>query len=192
MLDDSNTLLVYIYIYIYIYIYRKPTFSGVFQHFRSFMPIEYKFGLIRTLLHRCYALVSSYEIFHLEVVKLKDIMQNNGHSAKIFDKCVHKFMMKTFERKPPIHITKRKEISLFLPFLGSTSLALRSYLVKTVSKSFPSCKVNVVFKSTNRFSIYCSFKDRIPKSFISGVVYKYKCDRCNSVYIGKTNICVNS
>ena len=39
--------------------YRKPTFSGVYQHFCSFMPIEYKFGLIRTLLHRCYSLVSS-------------------------------------------------------------------------------------------------------------------------------------
>ena len=167
-------------------IYRKPTFSGVYLHFCSLMPIEYKFGLISTLLHRCYALVSSYVIFDLEVEKLKDIMQNNGYPLKIIDKCIHKFMMKKFDRKPPIHTAKRKVISLFLPFLGATSLALRSNLVKTVAKSFPSCKLNVVFKSTNRLSSYFSFKDKIPKSLISGVVYKYKCDRCNSVYIGKT------
>ena len=157
-------------------IYRKPTFSGVYQHFCSFMPIEYKFGLICTLLHRCYSHVSSYEIFHLEVVKLNAIMQNNGYPIKIFDKCVHKFMTKQFERKPPIHLAKRKEISLFLPFLGTTSLTLRSSLVKTVSKSFPSCKLNIVFKSTNRLSNYFNFKDIIPKSLISGVVYKYRCD----------------
>ena len=43
-----------------------------------------------------------------------------------------------------------------------------------------------MFKSTNRLSNYFNFKDIIPKSLISGVVYKYRCDRCNSVYIGKT------
>ena len=167
-------------------IYRKSTFSGVYLHFCSFMPIEYKLGLISTLLHRCYTLVSSYEIFHLEVVKLKGIIKNNGYPVKIFDKCVQKFMMKIFEQKSPIHTAKRKEISLFLPFLGRASLVLRSSLVKTVSKSFPSCKLKVVFKSTNQLSSYFNFKDRIPKSLISGVVYKYLCNRCNSVYIGKT------
>mgnify|MGYP001383784143 CR=1 FL=1 len=167
-------------------IFRKSTFSGVYLHFCSFMPIEYKFGLINTLLHRCYTLVSSYEMFHLEVVKLKDIIKNNGYPVKIFDKCVQKFLMKIFECKPPIHTVKRKEISLFLPYLGKISLVLRSNLVKIVSKSFPSYKLNVIFKSANRLGSYFNFKDKIPKSLISGVVYKYLCNRCNSVYIGKT------
>ena len=167
-------------------IYRKSTFSGVYLHFCSFMPLEYKFGLIRTLLHRCFALVSSYEIFHLEVNKLRNIIECNGYSSNIIDKCINKFLMNKFTSKPQIHQCKRKEITLTIPFLGTASLVLRSNLMKMLPKSFPYCKLRVVFKSSNRLSNYFNFKDKIPKSLLSGVVYRYQCDRCNSVYIGKT------
>ena len=30
------------------------------------------------------------------------------------------------------------------------------------------------------------FKDAIPRSLLSGVIYEYKCPRCNSRYIGST------
>ena len=30
------------------------------------------------------------------------------------------------------------------------------------------------------------FKDAIPRSLVSGVIYEYKCPRCNSRYIGST------
>ena len=42
-------------------VYRKPTFSGVFTNFKSFIPTVYKFGLVYTLLHRCFNITSSYE-----------------------------------------------------------------------------------------------------------------------------------
>ena len=29
------------------------------------------------------------------------------------------------------------------------------------------------------------FKDRLPFDLVSGVVYKYTCDRCNSTYYGE-------
>ena len=35
-------------------------------------------------------------------------------------------------------------------------------------------------------SSFFSFKDKIPQSLISGVVYKYQCSRCILAYIGKT------
>ena len=47
-------------------------------------------------------------------------------------------------------------------------------------------KRNFIFKSSNRLGNYFKFKDRFPRSLLSGVVYKYTCNRCNSVYIGKT------
>ena len=124
------------------------------------MPIEYKFGLIHTLLHRCFTLVSSYDNFHLEVVKLKEIMNNNGYPLKLIDKCIYKFLIKKCERKPAIQTAKRKEISLFLLFLGKTSLVVRTNLVKLISKSLPFCKLRVVFKSSNRLGSYFNFKSR--------------------------------
>ena len=85
------------------------------------MPINYKIGLINSLLHRCYHLVSNYERFHNEVVKLQGIMVNNGYPVKVFDKCVNKFLMRLFTQKPTVLTAERKEISLVLPYLGAKS-----------------------------------------------------------------------
>ena len=48
-------------------VYRKPTFSGVFTSFESFISEMHKRGLIETLLHRSFRLCSSYENFHREI-----------------------------------------------------------------------------------------------------------------------------
>ena len=60
-------------------VYRKETFTGVYTNFSSFIPLEYKFGLAYTLLHRCFNLVSDMSKFYLEVAKLKEILLKNGY-----------------------------------------------------------------------------------------------------------------
>ena len=40
-------------------VYRKPTFSGVYTHFDSFLPFTYKFGTVYTLAYRCFQICSS-------------------------------------------------------------------------------------------------------------------------------------
>ena len=52
-------------------VYRKPTFTGLFTNFESFLPIIYKKGLIFTLLFRYFNICSSYRIFQKELSKLK-------------------------------------------------------------------------------------------------------------------------
>ena len=47
-------------------VYRKETFTGVYTNFSSFIPLEHKFGLVYTLLHRCFCLVSDMSKFHFE------------------------------------------------------------------------------------------------------------------------------
>ena len=44
----------------------------------------------------------------------------------------------------------------------------------------------IVFKSSSRMSSWFSFKDKIPSSLMSGVIYKYTCAECNLCYIGST------
>ena len=46
-------------------VYRKPTFSGVFSNFDSFIPREYKFNFVSTL------------ISHKEIMQLKEIFEKN-------------------------------------------------------------------------------------------------------------------
>ena len=37
-------------------VFRKETLSGVYTNFISFIPLEYKFGFVHTLLNRCFNL----------------------------------------------------------------------------------------------------------------------------------------
>ena len=48
-------------------VFRKETFSGVYTNFISFIPLEYKFGLVHTLLNRCFNSSSDFLKFHHEV-----------------------------------------------------------------------------------------------------------------------------
>ena len=47
----------------------KETFSGIYTNFYSFVPLEQKFGMVYTLLHRCFCLISDMSKFHIEIEK---------------------------------------------------------------------------------------------------------------------------
>ena len=67
-------------------LYRKRTFSGVYLNYKSFVPTEFKHGLIFTLLFRAYTLSSNYESFHEEIVRLKTIWQKNSYPFSLLIK----------------------------------------------------------------------------------------------------------
>ena len=46
--------------------------------------------------------------------------------------------------------------------------------------------MNVVFRSSNRIRSAFRFNDQIRKCMNSKVIYKFKCNICNDVYIGET------
>ena len=54
-------------------VYHKPTFSGVYSNFDSFIPEEHKVGLIFTLLFRTFLIVPDFSGSHSEVCHLKEI-----------------------------------------------------------------------------------------------------------------------
>ena len=115
-------------------IHRKATFSGIYSNFNSYIPEEYKSGLIRTLLFRSFSLVSNEELFHKEVEKLKETLHKNAYPTKFVGKCIRIFSRKIHEEKKTYTTVPRKEINLVLPFLGSMSLSIRSKLFKYLAK----------------------------------------------------------
>ena len=60
----------------------------VFTNFKSFIPTVYKFGLVYTLLHRCFNIISYYEKFHNEINALKQIFKTNGYPFQFIDRCI--------------------------------------------------------------------------------------------------------
>ena len=73
-------------------VYRKPTFSGIYTHFDSFLPSSNKIGLLHTLLYRCFRICSYWTKFHLELVKLTDVFKNNGYPENFINNCFKVFL----------------------------------------------------------------------------------------------------
>ena len=77
-------------------VYRKPTFSGVFTHYKSYIDQSYKKSLIFTLLFRCYSLCSDYTLFHLEVEKLREILKKNNYPSSIIELSIRAFLNRLY------------------------------------------------------------------------------------------------
>ena len=44
----------------------------------------------------------------------------------------------------------------------------------------------MIFKCNNRFQSFLGFKDKVPNNLRSHLLYKYTCNSCKAIYIGKT------
>ena len=56
-------------------VYRKPTFSGVFTHYESYVDQKYKKSLNDILLFHCFSICFDYMSFHLEVENLEETLK---------------------------------------------------------------------------------------------------------------------
>ena len=75
---------------------------------------------------------------------------------------------------------------MILPYSGTGSMRVKEAISRTLRKNAPLFSLKIVFKTSRRLSSCFSFKDKFPKSLLSGVVYKYTCAECNLCYIGCT------
>ena len=80
----------------------------------------------------------------------------------------------------------RRKTFLVLPFLGPTSLEIRTRLRILFSKKLPFYNLRIIFRFSCRLKTFFHFKDRIPKYLRSGLIYKFKCAGCIATYYGKT------
>ena len=167
-------------------VYHKPTFSGVYSNFNSFISEEYKVGLIFTLLFRTFSVVSNFSGFHSEVCHLKEILKKNAFLIKSIDSCIKNFLNIRLTKKPVTLTVEKKDLVKVLPILGKLSLDLRTRLKNSISKNLPFCKIRVIFKSSTRISNFFQFKDKMLYCLRSNFVYKFSCGRCKAAYYGET------
>ena len=160
-------------------IYRKPTFAGVYSNFESFLPSVYKFGMVYTLVYRCFRICSNWAQFHTELIFLKGMFQKNGYPKNFIDKCFKKFFIIVHLFKENVPTVEKKRLVLVLPYLGITSLQTRTKLQQALKGVLNCCKLEIVFRCQTRLSNSFRYKDPIPKELISGVVYKFQCCLCN-------------
>ena len=145
------------------FVYRKPTSSGVFKHYQSYVDQTYKKSLIDTLLFRCFSIYSDYTSFHLEVENLREVFKKNGYPSRIIEQSIRSFLNKLHVPKKVILTVSKRELFILLPYLGTLSYNFKQKLRTCFKNALPQCNIKIILKSTNRLSSLSRFKDVIPK-----------------------------
>ena len=167
-------------------LYRKPTFSGLYTNFNSFIAGKYKTGLIYCLLFRIFNFTVDWMKFHEEVKFLSDIFRKNQYPQHFFDRCTKIFLDRKLNPDTVVKIEKQKLI-VSLPFVGRYSNILKKKLSALASSHLISdFKICVVWKSDRVVRNFFPFKDKLPVHLCSKFLYRFKCDGCNSIYVGKS------
>ena len=79
-------------------VYRKGTFTGLYFHFSSFMPQNYKVSLIASLIYRCYMLSKSksYECFDEGVKTITNFLKLNSFPGHLINSTIYKVLDKIY------------------------------------------------------------------------------------------------
>lgn len=167
-------------------IYRKPTFSGLGTSFFSFSPLKYKINTIKTLLFRAYNLTSSFITFDKEISFLRGFFVKNGFTKSVFDKQVNVFLNKIYEPKAKDPTVPKQIMYFSLPFLGETSKKIEKDLKRIFFSYFPHVEFRFAHNNNFRVRSFFPFKDKLPQSIRSSVIYKFSCPSCQLGYIGSS------
>ena len=168
-------------------LYRKPTFSGMYTNFKSFICTKYKYSLISSLLYRVFMICSDFNSIITEIEKLKIIWLKNAFPMRVIDRMILNFFNKIYIPKIPVHTVPKMKLILSLEYLGKYSLEIKKRLERATKEQIPFCKINIVFSSKLKLRNLFTFKDKVPKNLKSLVLYKFTCSDCNVTYIGKTS-----
>ena len=63
----------------------------------------------------CFSICSSYEKFHEEIVKFKEIFKRNSYPEKFIDRCIKRFLNKRHVPKVIELTAAKKKLILVLP-----------------------------------------------------------------------------
>ena len=171
-------------------VFHKKTYTGLLMNFLSFSPLNYKAGLVRTLVDRARKINNSYNGFQNDLNQLIFTLKRNSFPLYFIEKII-----KTYNEKNPFgtsHVSIRESstdtenIRYFkLPYIGYYSKLTQKRLTTLVRHYCESFEIKLVF-SQHKIKNLFSFKDPIPSNLKSCVVYQFTCAACNSRYIGET------
>ena len=166
--------------------FRKPTHSGLYSKWSSFVPHRYKINLVNCLLERSYKICNSYQLISAEFHKIQQMLTSNGYPKYFLDRCVREFFNKKFSGGlVKQHRNYLKTITVRLPFLGEISHHLSKEL-NTFLRMKTANRINLrVVHTTNKIGNNFWIKDKPKILNKSNVVYKLCCS-CGASYIGQT------
>ncbi|MEL7309663.1 MAG: hypothetical protein AAGK05_18645, partial [Pseudomonadota bacterium] len=159
-------------------VYHKPTWSGLYLNFHSFVPARYKSGLVRTLFDRANKICSESTL-PLEKQLLFSALEANGYPHNFITKHSH-----VRNDKPTMIGPRCKDVYLRIPYAGETlTSAVRKRIYESVKQTYPSANPRFLY-ITKRIPVR-PLKDPVQPLSKSSAIYNFLCD-CGCSYIGRT------
>ena len=161
-------------------IYRKKTHSGVYSHYKCFIPEKFKRTLVYTLVDRAWKICSTYQLWHREISYLKTMLMSNGYTRRFIEFQVHRYLSTIYDQNapPPKKLTygpDKLRLYIRLPYLGAANHKLEG-CIRTCFKRIKAGGFQlVVINKYSRLKDWFGVKDRTPKLMRSNVVYKLEC-----------------
>ena len=87
----------------------------------------------------------------------------NSYTQKLIDSCTKTFLKKLYTPKAMKQNEPKRNVSIKLSFLGSTSFQIRQTFQKLFIDKLMYCYLKVVFASPVRVKSFFTFKDKLPK-----------------------------
>lgn len=177
-------------------VYRKPTNSNECLNYNSLCPNSYKNSVIRYFLHRAHAVTSSWELFHLEVQRIRQVLVNNNFPISIIDSQIQKFLDSKFDRGEARARTT-DEVRLFYRGQFSSNYKneereLKQAVRRNVAPTDGRKRLNImIYYRNNKLRSLFICNKMFKSSTNDHVVYQYQCNQvgCNSSkYIGYTTM----
>lgn len=183
-------------------IYVKDTDKGLYFDYCSFIPLNYKVSLIKTLVYRAFRLCSTWPLFHKEVIRITRNLVNNGFPQCVIDSQIKSLITKLYVKSGVSADSEPADDDIVFYYRSfdvdsckGDKVILQQLFNKHIVPSVPSqvVKVRVYFKPKKLASCF-SLRPRRTEMERHGLVYQYTCqhDGCNATYIGYTMNCLST
>ena len=183
-------------------VFVKSSNLGDCLNFNSICPDKYKKGVIKTFLHRGFAICSDWNAFHIEIERIKQILTNNNYPMKLIDRTVHDFLRDKLV--PKQQITAKNKIQIFYEGQMYSNYKVEEKQLTNIIKKYiqptdedHQVKLQIYYK--NKKIKHLFIRNRvIQENDVRNrdhVVYQYTCNQggCNSTqsYVGYTTCTID-
>jgi hypothetical protein len=176
-------------------IYTKPTDTGQYFDYSSYLPDCYKKSLIKTLIYRAYNLCSTWTTFDKEVKRITQNLIDNNFPQSYIEKTINKTLDKLYKNTP----SQQEDITtLYFNCVNANEYKKDKKLLNDIANTH-------IKKENGRFKISIYYKPRkLSSNFTTrpkkpmleqhNVVYKFACikESCEASYIGHTSNTVST
>ena len=166
-------------------VYRKSTNTGLLLHFNSHTDKRYKDSLLKTMLHRAYALSSTTEAFNEECAKLRSIFSHLNYPLSLIDSVISNFDSRKAVSIAEINVDESNIVRINLPFKDQVSANSVRRQIRDLGNKI-GLALQPVFVSKK---LEQDLRPKEAKPSIVNqqcVVYHFVCDLCDADYVGYT------